>query len=352
MISLDLWKNYIHGLSQIEFHHGSGRDLPAWSHATQSDREHVASLDGLALLLVFSPNGDVAAISSWRSAHEFKLLWAKNQLVDDSNQLRYIEELLENIKKGTSADTLLKIVIPMCREKIFHRVRKLANSFGVSQTDQRRDESNLWRFDETEEPCQTLEATLKKANRLKGNESTAHLLVKQVRPPAAELVEVLSGSLEVLNLRCNEIVSTEIEDWDLVTDAYDKAQPGQPAVGKKTVTFTQHCEITLALDMLKRTRPKLTKTKIEIGVSKACCEWCCEYLNLLASAYPEHSILVRASHGKQPDGWMMPPNSPTSIAQQMTRVIEERIDHVIWKINNRRRSDSNELPSFTTEVDM
>src|SRR5256714_2843527 len=181
MISLDLWKNYIHGLSQIEFHHGSGRDLPAWSHATQSDREHVASLDGLALLLVFSPKEDVVAISSWRSAHEFKLLWAKNQPVDDSNQLRYIEELLENIKKGTPADELLKIVIPMCREKIFHRVRKLANSFGVSQTDQRQDESNLWRFDETEEPCQTLEATLKKANRLKGNESTAHLLDRFTR---------------------------------------------------------------------------------------------------------------------------------------------------------------------------
>jgi len=177
MISLDLWKNYVHGLSQIEFHHGSGRDLP---HATQSDREHVASLDGLALLLVFSPKGDVAAISSWRSAHEFKLLWAKNQPVDDSDQLRYIEELLENIEKDTPADELLKIVIPMCREKIFHRVKKLANSFGVSQTDQRREESNLWRFDETE-PCQTLEATLKRANRLKGNESTAHLLDRFTR---------------------------------------------------------------------------------------------------------------------------------------------------------------------------
>ena len=173
-----------------------------------------------------------------------------------------------------------------------------------------------------------------------------------MRPPAAESVEVLSGSLEVLNLRCNEINLTEIEDWDLVTDAYEKAQPGQPAVGKKTVKFTQHCEITLALDMLKRTQPKLSKTKIEIGVSKACCEWCCEYLNLLASAYPQHSILVRASHGKQPDGWMMPPNGPKSIAQQMTWLIEESIDKVIWKINNRRRSDSNELPSFTTEVGM
>jgi hypothetical protein len=171
-----------------------------------------------------------------------------------------------------------------------------------------------------------------------------------VRPPEAAPIEVLSGSLEVLNLRCNEIVSddlTEIEDWDLVTDAYEKAQPGQPAVGTKTVKFTQHCEITLALDMLKRTQPKLTKTKIEIGVSKACCEWCCEYLNLLASAYPQHSILVRASHGKQPDGWMMPPNNLVQIKLQMVRVIEGRVDYVIWKIHNRRRSDSNELPTFT-----
>jgi hypothetical protein len=143
MISLRLWENYVHGLSQVEFQHGSGRDLPGWSRATQSDREHVASLDGLALLLVFRPKGDVAAISYWRSAHELKLLWAKNQPVDDSNQLRYIEELVENVKKGTRAAELLKIVIPMCREKIFHRVRKLANSFGVSQTDQKR-ESNLW----------------------------------------------------------------------------------------------------------------------------------------------------------------------------------------------------------------
>jgi hypothetical protein len=176
MISLDLWKNYVHGLSQVEFHHGPGRDLPAWSSATQSDRDHVASLDGLALLLVFSPRGDVAAISYWRSAHELKLLWAKNQPVDDSNQLQYIEELLENAKKGTPATELLKIVIPMCREKIVHRVKKLANSFGVNQTDQKQGKSNLWRFDETEEPCQTLEAALKKANCLNRYGSTVQLL--------------------------------------------------------------------------------------------------------------------------------------------------------------------------------
>src|SRR3954469_17033738 len=119
MTSVHIW-DYIHGLSQVEFHHGSGRDLPAWSRATHSDREHVASLDGLALLLVFSPKGDVAAISFWQSAHEFKLIWAKNQPVDNPSQLRYIEDLLENAKKGARPSELLEIVIPMCREKIFH----------------------------------------------------------------------------------------------------------------------------------------------------------------------------------------------------------------------------------------
>jgi hypothetical protein len=176
MISLDLWKNYVHGLSQIDYYHGSGRDLLDWSRATQSDREHVASLDGLALLLVFGLKRDVAAISFWQSAHEFKLLWAKNQPVDDSNQLRYIGELLENAKKGTQATKLLKIVIPMCREKIFHRIKKLANSFGVSQTDQKLEKSNLWRLDETKESYQKLEAILKKVYRLEGYEPTVHLV--------------------------------------------------------------------------------------------------------------------------------------------------------------------------------
>ena len=155
-------EDYIHGLSQVEFHHGSSKDVPAWSHATQDNRNHVAVLEGLALLLVFSPKGDVVATSSWRSADELKLLWAKNQPVDDNNQLQYIEELLKSVKNGTKANELLKMVITMCRAKIFQRVKKLANSFGVSQNNQRQEDSNLWQFDETKEPCQELEAVLKK----------------------------------------------------------------------------------------------------------------------------------------------------------------------------------------------
>ena len=81
---------------------------------------------------------------------------------------------------------------------------------------------------------------------------------------------------------------------------------------------------------------QLSKNRIEIGVSKACCSWGIDYLNLLAAEFPKHPVLVRASHGKQPDGWLMPPDGP--------RTIVHRIDNAVWKIRNRRRSDSNELP--------
>ena len=175
-----------------------------------------------------------------------------------------------------------------------------------------------------------------------------------MRPPEAKSIEVVSGLLEVLNLRIGQMVSDEItpiDDWNLVTGVNQKAKPGELTIEKKTVTFTQHSEITLALEMLTRCiQAKYTKRKIEIGVSKACCEWCCQYLTLLASAYPNHSVLVRASHGKQPDGWMIPPNGSKSIANQMAKVIVGRLDNIIWEIESHRRSDSNELPQ-SMEVD-
>jgi len=168
-----------------------------------------------------------------------------------------------------------------------------------------------------------------------------------VRPPEAKFIEVVSGSLEVLNLRIGQMVSDEItpiDEWNLVTDVNQKAQPGQPTVGMKIVTFTQHCEITLALEMLRRYNQRgITKRKIEIGVSKACCEWCCQYITLLASAYPNHPILLRASHGKQTDGWMIPPNGSKSTTNQMAKFIVGKLNDIIWKIRNGRRADSNEL---------
>jgi len=139
---------------------------------------------------------------------------------------------------------------------------------------------------------------------------------------------------------------TKIDSWDMVTNAYPSADPGQPTVGRKIVNFTQHCELTLALKMFElHTESKFTQSITEIGVSKACCEWCYRYLNRLTSTRWKHRILVRASHGKHPDGWMIPPNSPAEVAKGMRVEIEDKLDDILWKIKGRRRSDSNELPA-------
>ena len=42
-------------------------------------------------------------------------------------------------------------------------------------------------------------------------------------------------------------------------------------------------------------------------------------------------------------------DSPKSVAEQMTLLIEEKIDDVIWTINSCWQSDSNELPDFMEE---
>jgi hypothetical protein len=103
---------------------------------------------------------------------------------------------------------------------------------------------------------------------------------------------VHSGSLAVLNIRCSEAISEKKETWDLVKNVYPKAQPGQPANGKKIIKFTRHCELILAPDMLDRCgQTENIENKDEIGVSKLCCDWCSEYLNLL-SLYSKHPIPV------------------------------------------------------------
>jgi hypothetical protein len=133
------------------------------------------ALEGLALLLVFSPQSDVAAITFWQSADELKLLWAKNQPVDDDRVFQYIQDLLNSAKRGAKPVEILHKVISMCKDKIFHRIKKLAKSFNVSQSHQRDQESNLWKFNATNESCQKLETAMRKAGCLKGQSTITRL---------------------------------------------------------------------------------------------------------------------------------------------------------------------------------
>ena len=168
-------EDYVHAISQIQFHHRPSKDVPGWSHLRQDYRDHLIALEGLAHLLVFSPKSDVAAITFWQSADELKLFWAKNQPVNDERVLQYIQDLLDSARRGAKTGELLHKVISMCKDKIFQRIKKLAKSFNVSQSNQRDQESNLWNFDATNESCQSLETAMKKAGCLKEQSTITRL---------------------------------------------------------------------------------------------------------------------------------------------------------------------------------
>jgi hypothetical protein len=67
---------------------------------------------------------------------------------------------------------------------------------------------------------------------------------------------------------------------------------------------------------------------------------------LLNARFHKPPIRVRATHGKQPDGWRIPETGPLGLAGLMKDRIANQMDDVIEKILRRRRSDSNELPDI------
>jgi hypothetical protein len=125
------------------------------------------------------------------------------------------------------------------------------------------------------------------------------------------------------------------------------ATPGVPPHGRKKIKVTQHCELTILIDIINRySLFSVIQGIIKMGVSKATCQWCEEWLNLLTVKVPGNlKIVHRASHGKQPDGWKLPSTPYQALETEMKASIMHKVDQVLWLVAARhRRSDSAELP--------
>ncbi|MCJ1377793.1 hypothetical protein MMC17_000889 [Xylographa soralifera] len=401
----DPMQNFIHALSQLQSPYSHRTDNVAYTNANREVKEHIELLDGLALLLVFSPNGDVAATGLWRSSNAITLLWCKNEEVTDLDTLHYISSLRSAAFAQKSPKEMLDLVAPFCRMKIFERCKKLAKSFGVTRDNVNSVRTNLWQYNETDHYHQQLRNALvklgvlittssvstmldifiKRAGCLSKDSPLHHFtttlltawalstgtplaniitreqtkrvdrlgdymrilyvlpaLVKrlskdgQIMPPKAQQVPVCSGTLDALNLRCLPTGHDKLVNFDDVRKYYDGATAGSPPSGIKSVKCTQHCEFTLLMDMIGRYKNLQLSGPIVIGISKASCQWCHEFMNLVkASVNPELFVVHRATHGKQPDGWLLP---------QMRQSIASKIDLVFWTLQqDRERSDSAEL---------
>ncbi len=73
-----------------------------------------------------------------------------------------------------------------------------------------------------------------------------------------------------------------------------------------TVTTSDHCELTLALNAIKS---GLTLAPIKIGVSKRICWLCEQYLDFLSESKGAR-ILISEYQGKIHSGWRVPGCTP------------------------------------------
>jgi hypothetical protein len=177
-------QNFIHALSQLQFHYSHGIDTVTYTDSNPAVKEQIELLDGLSLLLVFAPTGDVAATGFWRTKDRITLLWSKNDPVIEQKTLDYVESLCSAILKQQSVKDVLEIVIPACRPKILERCKKLARSFGITKDNLATDEHNLWNYKNDNPYHQELKSSLIKTGLISPTASVSNALDNFVRKTA------------------------------------------------------------------------------------------------------------------------------------------------------------------------
>ncbi len=103
-----------------------------------------------------------------------------------------------------------------------------------------------------------------------------------------------------------------------------------------TVTTSDHCELTLALNAIK-SGPTLAP--IKIGVSKRICWLCKQYLDFLSESKGVR-ILISENQGKVHSGWRVPACTPEDIKMRMHTLVHEEITEIRERIIGRKKSDS------------
>ena len=126
---------------------------------------------------------------------------------------------------------------------------------------------------------------------------------------------------------------------------YHEARTGAAAPHHRPhvkVSPKQHAECTLALHLVQLKKAAGLRGEIEIGISKAACDWCHTWL----SKYGEQDdaaipIVYRATHGKVAENWAMPEKTPPSIQAYMYKMISEDMRLALYRAQHyRQKSDS------------
>ena len=170
-----------------------------------------------------------------------------------------------------------------------------------------------------------------------------------------QLLGVKGRLVDALNEWSWKNKQPEVRDFKQIKEAYERAQEG-PLGPTTSIRSCQHAELTLAVKMIEQSQFD-QKNIVKIGVSKSCCFWCTRWLDLLnlqlAARGTSYSVIVRASHGKRTDGWLLPKFREESTTQSVVLATIEK--QFVARLNGdsqcaneaivsgRRRADSRPL---------
>lgn len=132
----------IHALSQIKPHPKSNSKLINSIEAIRGKKVEPVVFDAIAVLLAFKATPDAVAVTQWRTTEEVKILWAKDQPVTNPAQLAYIDKILQMSLSGVEITEILPLVVEMCKDRILHRIEKLAKAL----EDAMQWPRNMWGF--------------------------------------------------------------------------------------------------------------------------------------------------------------------------------------------------------------
>ena len=141
-------------------------------------------------------------------------MWCKTDIVDNRDELRYVEDLFAKAKGGVPTAELLEVVIAMCKKKILHRMKKLAKAFEVNM-DEKEGNMSL----PSRSSHQMLETVLQ---RQRENQTTTEVLdnftraVRTTTKSSSErkLLQILLFSWHVTAVR--DLKLENILDWNVV----------------------------------------------------------------------------------------------------------------------------------------
>ncbi|KAL8693219.1 MAG: hypothetical protein Q9224_003794 [Gallowayella concinna] len=242
--------------------------------------------------------------------------------------------------------------------------------------------------------CGTVHSALRRLD----SKSPLHrqnLSIRQAHPPPTREWRVYGDTLKAFNVWTQRHNIAPIINFGAVLARYPSAKAGKEGdgfSGTTTVVASQHCELTVGLDLWYRrvqqqqqqqhkqqqqqqkqqqqqqqkqqtqAPEEIFSTPVEVGCSKASCHYCGLYLDKFNQWCRRNQagppIFVRGLHHKNTEGWMMP-RVPTDAPDQMKNGFTEagnstlegigdRI-HTMWleMMNPRRLSDSLSPPPNT-----